>query len=214
MFAPLPDDLREVLRRTAVLDVFRADLAAAVTGRPDAAALLMRAEREQLFVVPLDDRGEWYRFHHLFAEVLRDDLEAAEPDLVPQLQARAARWWAAHDQPVAAVRHALAGDEPELAAALVARHAPVLTRIGQVETALGWFRALGDDSCRVDPRLAVARALTGAHTGAAARDRLLDRRRRAGPRCPRRRTAAHPGRGDRGPDRDRDDALDRGDLRR
>ncbi|HEX5812904.1 MAG TPA: LuxR C-terminal-related transcriptional regulator, partial [Pseudonocardia sp.] len=182
VFAPLPDDLREVLRRTAVLDVFRADLAVAVTGRPDAAALLARAEREQLFVVPLDDRGEWYRFHHLFAEVLRDDLEAAEPDLVPQLQARAARWWAAHDQPVAAVRHALASDDPELAAALVARHAPVLTRIGQVETALGWFRTLGDDACRADPRLAVARALTGAHTGrpheidswTAAAERVLD----------------------------------------
>ena len=162
---PLPDELREVLRRTAVLDVFRGDLAGAVTGRPDAAALLARAEREQLFVVALDDRGGWYRFHHLFAEVLRDDLETAEPDLVPQLHARAARWWAAHDQPVAAVRHALASDDPELAAALVARHAPVLTRIGQVETALGWFRALGDDACRADPRLAVARALTGAHTG-------------------------------------------------
>ena len=144
---------------------FHADLAAAVTGRPDAPALLARAEREQLFVVPLDNRGDWYRFHHLFAEVLRDDLEAAEPDLVPQLHARAARWWAAHDQPVAAVRHALAGDDPELAAALVARLAPVLTRIGQVETALGWFRALGDDTCRADPRLAAARALTGAHTG-------------------------------------------------
>jgi ATP/maltotriose-dependent transcriptional regulator MalT len=83
---------------------------------------------------------------------------------------------------VAAVRHALAGDEPELTAALVARHAPVLTRIGQVETALGWFRALGDDACRADPRLAAARALTGAHTGrpheivswAAAAERALD----------------------------------------
>lgn len=165
---PAPRRARPAARRAArgaaadgVLDVFRADLAGAVTGRPDAAVLLARAEREQLFVVPLDDRGGWYRFHHLFAEVLRDDLETAEPDLVPQLHARAARWWAAHDQPVAAVRHALAGDDPELAAALVARHAPVLTRIGQVETALGWFRALGDDACRADPRLAVARALTG-----------------------------------------------------
>ena len=165
MLAPLPDDLRLVLRRTAVLDAFRADLAAAVTGRPDAPELLARAEREQLFVVPLDDRGDWYRFHHLFTEVLRDDLAHAEPGLAPRLHARAARWLADHDQPVEAVRHALAGDDRALAAALVARHAPVLTRIGQVETALGWFRALGDDTCRADPRLAVARALTGAHTG-------------------------------------------------
>jgi LuxR family maltose regulon positive regulatory protein len=148
VLAPLPDDLRLVLRRTAVLDEFGADLATAVTGRPDAPELLARAEREQLFVVPLDDRGDWYRFHHLFTEVLRDDLARTEPGLVPRLQARAARWLADHDQPIAAVRHALAGDDRTLAAALVARHAPVLTRIGQVETALDWFRALGDDACR------------------------------------------------------------------
>ena len=182
VLAPLPDDLRRVLRRTAILDAFRGDLAAAVTGRRDAAELLARAEREQLFVVPLDDRGEWYRFHHLFAEVLRDDLARAEPDLVAALHTRAARWWSEHDEPVAAVGHALAGDDPSQAAALVARHAPVLTRIGQVETALGWFRTLGDDACRADPRLAVARALTGAHTGrprdivswAATAERALD----------------------------------------
>ena len=95
MLAPLPDDLRLVLRRTAVLDEFGADLATAVTGRPDAPELLARAEREQLFVVPLDDRGDWYRFHHLFTEVLRDDLARTEPDLVPRLHARAARWLAA-----------------------------------------------------------------------------------------------------------------------
>ena len=95
---PLPDELRDVLRRTAVLDAFHADLAAAVTGRPDAPALLARAEREQLFVVPLDDRGGWYRFHHLFTDVLRDDLARAEPGLVPQLHARAARWLADHQR--------------------------------------------------------------------------------------------------------------------
>jgi LuxR family maltose regulon positive regulatory protein len=68
VLTPLPDDLRRVLRRTAILDAFRADLAVAVTGEPDAADLLARAEREQLFVVPLDVRGDWFRFHHLFAE--------------------------------------------------------------------------------------------------------------------------------------------------
>ena len=138
--------------------------------------------RPALFVVPLDVRGDWFRFHHLFAEVLRDDLARTEPDLVPRLHTRAAQWLAAHDQPVAAVRHALAGDDPELTASLVARHAPVLTRIGQVETALSWFRTLGDDVCRADPRLAAARALTGAHTGrpheivswAAAAEQALD----------------------------------------
>jgi LuxR family maltose regulon positive regulatory protein len=181
VLAPLPDDLRLVLRRTAVLDAFRADLAAAVTGHPDTPALLARAEREQLFVVPLDDRGDWYRFHHLFAEVLRDDLTHAEPGLVPQLHARAAHWLAEHGQPVEAVPHALAGDD-RAAAALVARHAPVLIRIGQVETVLGWLHALGDDVCRADPRLALARALAGAHTGrpheilswTAAAERALD----------------------------------------
>jgi LuxR family maltose regulon positive regulatory protein len=203
-----------VLRRTAILDAFRVDLAVTVTGQPDAADLLARAEREQLFVVPLDVRGDWFRFHHLFAEVLRDDLARTEPDLVPQLHTRAAQWLAAHDQPVAAVRHALAGVDPELTAALVARHAPVLTRIGQVETALGWFRALGDDVCRADPRLAAARALTGAHTGRPHEIVFVGRGRRAGPRLPGSRpSAAHSGRDDGGPHRDRDVAVGRGDLR-
>lgn len=165
VLAPLPDDLRVVLRRTAVLDAFRADLATAVTGHPDTPALLERAEREQLFVVALDDRGEWYRFHHLFGEALRADLARAEPGIVPELHARAARRLAELGLPVEAVPHALVGDDRALAVDLVARHAPLLTRIGQVDTALRWLDALGDDACRADPRLAVARALTGAHTG-------------------------------------------------
>ena len=146
--------------------------------------------------------------------MLRDDLAHAEPGLAPRLHARAARWLADHDQPVAAVRHALAGDDRALAAALVARHAPVLTRIGQVETALGWFHALGDDACRADPRLAVARALTGAHTGrpheivswTAIAERALD-----DPPPGHRPTPAED---DRCPYRDRNDAVGRGDLRR
>jgi LuxR family transcriptional regulator, maltose regulon positive regulatory protein len=162
---PLPGALRSFLRHTAVLDRFSADLARAVTGRDDAAVLLAEVERAQLFLVPLDDRGEWFRYHHLFADVLHDDLVRADAALVPRLHARAARWHARHGTGVVAVRHALGADDPVLAADLVAAHAPVLTRLGQVETALGWFRALGDEVCAADPRLATARALAGAHTG-------------------------------------------------
>jgi LuxR family transcriptional regulator, maltose regulon positive regulatory protein len=179
---PLPPPVRAFLRRTALLDRFSAELAAAVSGQAAAAAMLARIEREQLFLVPLDDHREWYRYHHLFADVLRDDLAQAEGGLVPQLHTRAARWYAEHGHPVAAVPHALAGDDPTLAADLVSEHAPVLPRIGQVETALAWFRALGDDVCAADPRLATARALGGAHRGrpqdvvrwTAAAERALD----------------------------------------
>jgi LuxR family transcriptional regulator, maltose regulon positive regulatory protein len=162
---PLPGALRSFLRQTAVLDRFSAELAAAVTGRHDAAALLAEVERAQLFLVPLDDLGEWFRYHHLFADVLHDDLLRADAELVPRLHARAARWHDRHGGRVAAVRHALAAGDPVLAADLVVTHAPVLTRLGQVDTALGWFRALGDEACAAGPRLATARALAGAHNG-------------------------------------------------
>ena len=83
VLAQLPDDLRLLLRRSSVVDRFCPELCDALTGRSDSAELLARVERAHLFLVPLDTRGEWYRYHHLFADVLRQELHRVEPEVVP-----------------------------------------------------------------------------------------------------------------------------------
>ncbi len=152
----VPDDLRLLLRRASILDRFCPALCDAMTGRSDSTELLARAERDQLFLIPLDGRGEWYRYHHLFAEVLRRDLDRAEADEVPHLHRRAAAWFADHDLPVEAVHHALRSGDRALATNLVAVHAPLVAGRGYLSTALGWFDRLGEDVCRADPRLCLA----------------------------------------------------------
>ena len=103
-----PDPVREFLLHTAVLDRLTGPLCDAVTGRDDGSQLLITLERANLFLVPLDDRREWYRYHHLFADVLRAHLLAEQPDLVPLLHQRASQWYERHDLTEEAVRHALA----------------------------------------------------------------------------------------------------------
>ena len=84
MLTHQPDPVREFLLHTAVLDRLTGPLCDAVTGRDDGSQLLIDLERANLFLVPLDDRREWYRYHHLFADVLRARLLAEQPDLVPR----------------------------------------------------------------------------------------------------------------------------------
>jgi LuxR family maltose regulon positive regulatory protein len=87
-----PSDIRQFLARTAVLDRFCAPLCDAVTGSANATAVLDVLERENLFLVPLDDNRQWYRYHHLFAQLLRGQLARTEPDIVPSLYERASAW--------------------------------------------------------------------------------------------------------------------------
>jgi LuxR family maltose regulon positive regulatory protein len=155
VLAELPDDLRLLLRRSSVVDRFCPDLCDALIDRSDAAALLERVEQAHLFLVPLDPRGEWYRYHHLFADVLRRELQRVEPDVVAQLHRRAADWFAEHDLPFDAVHHALACGDIRRAGELVTVYGPVAARQGYADTALGWLHALGEDAW-TDVRLCLA----------------------------------------------------------
>ncbi|WP_214371205.1 hypothetical protein [Pseudonocardia sp. H11422] len=175
VLAHLLPEVRLFLRRTAVLERLSAPLCDATLASADSAALLARIEHEQLFLIPLDERRRWYRYHHLFADVLHRDLDQTEPALTPVLRRRAADWFAAHGLPVEAVAHALAGDDTAQAAELIAVHSVSVCLQGQVETVLGWFAALGEDVCRSDPRLGMARALVaGAGGHLAEMDRWVD----------------------------------------
>lgn len=149
------EPVREFLLRSSVLDRFTGPLCDAVVGRDDGRDLLLGLERANLFLVPLDDRREWFRYHHLFADVLRARMLAEQPDLVPLLHDRASRWFESHDRVQDAVRHALAARDVDRAVHLMELAAPTIRRDRQDQVMLGWLKQLPDDAVRRSPVLSV-----------------------------------------------------------
>ena len=119
VLARQPVPVRDFLLRTSILARLGGSLCDAVTGADDGKAVLDLLDRSNLFVVPLDDSRQWYRYHHLFADVLHTHLLGERPGEVADLHRRASRWYDAHGDPVAAVRHALAAGDGGQAADLV-----------------------------------------------------------------------------------------------
>ncbi len=163
-----PERMQRFLLHTSLLDHLCAALCDAVTGEHDGQALLEEAEQANLFLVPLDEERRWYRYHHLFAEVLRSHLHRAEPDLIPTLHLRATDWYAQQGQVDKAIGHALAGGAPDRAAVLIERSGPItLYQLGEVATVRGWLHVLPEEVVRTRPRLcllhAYARIFTGPH---------------------------------------------------
>ena len=130
----------------------------AVTGRADGARTLADLERGNLFVVPLDDHRSWYRYHHLFADVLRARLLAEQPGLVPGLHERAADWYAAHGLVVDAVRHAIAAEDFGRAGYLIEEALPQMRRARQDSLLLAWSRSLPEPVVRRSPVLSILSA--------------------------------------------------------
>jgi LuxR family maltose regulon positive regulatory protein len=150
-----PDDVRTFLLQTSVLHRLNGSLCDAVTLGTDGRSVLELLDRSNLFVVPLDDSRQWYRYHHLFADVLRTHLFEERPDEVADLHRRASRWYDAAGEPVAAVRHALAAGDAGAAAALVERALPDLQRNRQEATIRRWIDAIPPEEVQVRPVLAV-----------------------------------------------------------
>lgn len=154
----LPVEIRAFLTHTSILSRLSAPLADAVTGVGGSRRLLEEAERENLFLVPLDDRREWFRYHHLFADVLRRELENGDPDLVPVLHARAAAWFEDNGDFEPAIAHAIQARDVRRASDLVTRHAREIVRSGRILTLQGWLEELRWDEAVADPQLAAVRA--------------------------------------------------------
>lgn len=121
VLARQPAALREWLLKTSILEQFNAPLCNAVVGVNHAAATLAELERANLFLIPLDPAANWYRYHHLFAELLQRRLAQTYPGELPELHRRAAAWCEQNGLPLAAVRHWVAAEAPEQVAALVER---------------------------------------------------------------------------------------------
>jgi LuxR family transcriptional regulator, maltose regulon positive regulatory protein len=160
------EEVREFLLRTSILERLCAPLCDALTGAGTAARLLPQIERSNLFLVPLDERRGWYRYHHLFGELLRRELERTHPSLSSELHRRAAGWFLAAGDADRAIRHTIAAGDHEPAAELVAEHwtAWLLER-GEHGSIDAWLRALPRELIRSDPRLCVARVFVDSSLG-------------------------------------------------
>jgi LuxR family maltose regulon positive regulatory protein len=178
-----PDHVRSFLIHTSILDRLSGPLCDAVTAQHGGKAMLELLDRANLFVVPLDDSRRWYRYHHLFADVLRTHLRDERAGELADLHRRASRWYHQNGEPAAAVRHALSAGDIERAAELVELAIPALLRTRQEPTIRGWLDALPDEVVRVRPVLAVglvgALMSGGEFEGVEARlqdaERLLDK---------------------------------------
>jgi len=148
-----PAEVRSFLLRTSVLSRLTGSLCDAVTGQDGGRAMLEALDRGNLFVVPLDDRRRWYRYHHLFADVLQAHLLEEQPHRIGELHRRASHWYEQHGELSEAVHHALAGEDFERAADLVEPAIPELRRNRQEATLRSWLEALPDELFRVRPVL-------------------------------------------------------------
>lgn len=148
-----PEPVRRFLLRTSVLARMEASLCDAVVDQGGSRAVLAALERDNLFVVPLDDRRHAYRYHHLFGDVLRARLLDEEPGLVVDLHARASRWYETRGDPDEAFRHALEAGDVERAADLLEVAVPALTRDRREATVRARMAAIPDEVLRLRPVL-------------------------------------------------------------
>jgi LuxR family maltose regulon positive regulatory protein len=157
--------VRTFLLETSVLGRLTADLCDAVTGQAGGQAMLERIERAGLFLLPLDEVRGWWRYHHLFADLLQARLAAERPDRIPALHRAAAAWHAEHGLADDAVRHALAAGELTQAADLAERHFDAVYFTGESATLQRWLSALPGGLTRSRPRIALARAFLALTAG-------------------------------------------------
>jgi LuxR family maltose regulon positive regulatory protein len=161
-----PEELRQFLLRTSVLERLSGPLCDAVLETRGSAELLRQLEASNLFVVPLDDRRQWYRYHQLFADLLRLQLGAREPGLVPVLHRRAAAWHQAAGQVDEAIGHASAAGDLAEAGALIARHWATHWLGGQRATVARWLEGLPEEAILADPPVALIAAWSRGFGGA------------------------------------------------
>ena len=175
-----PEPVVRFLLETSILDRLSGPLCDAVTGRGGSQPLLEAIERANLFLHPLDEVRGWWRYHQLFADLLRARLQQQQPERVPELHRAAAAWSQAHGLAEDAVRHALAAGDPTWAARLIEGHADELLLRSEGTTLRRWLEALPAELVRSRPRLGLTQArLDIVSRRVEAADGLLDSAERA-----------------------------------
>jgi LuxR family maltose regulon positive regulatory protein len=178
------EQVRRFLLETSVLDTLSGALCDAVTGKSGCQVLLERVERAGLFLVPLDEVRGWWRYHHLFADLLRARLQAEHPARAVELHRNAASWYADHGLSDSAVRHAVAAGDATWAARLIEQHFDmVYSWYGEATTIHRWLATLPAELIESRPRLLLAQAQLAAASGRLdAVEPLLDAAERAAER--------------------------------
>ena len=160
-----PPQMRSFLLHTSVLEHLSGALCDALLQTSDSASILQQIERENLFFVPLDTSRRWYRYHHLFGELLRAELHRSEPDIVGGLHRRAADWFEVEGLVDESVRHLVAAGDIARSADLIAADWVNEFNGGGLSTVAGWLDLLPDEFVLQDPRLSVARAWIALNVG-------------------------------------------------
>jgi LuxR family maltose regulon positive regulatory protein len=160
-----PEGVRAFLLHTAILEQLSGSLCDAVTGQGGSQVMLERLEKANLFLMPLDEERCWYRFHHLFADLLRQQLQALEPGLIPELHRRASQWHEQDGDADQSIQHALAANDLMRAASLMDKSCHAAWRNGEIVKLQGWMKALPESVVFMYPRLGIycvwAAVLTG-----------------------------------------------------
>jgi LuxR family maltose regulon positive regulatory protein len=151
----LPESVRRFLLEASILDRLQGSLCDAVTGETGGRAALEALDRDNLFVIPLDDRREWYRYHHLFADVLRARLVEWDPVAPVELHRRASTWFGQHDDPSNAIRHAAEAGDFDRAAEVAELALPAMRRSRQDVTLRAWAELIPEPVVRGRPLLAL-----------------------------------------------------------
>lgn len=151
----LPEDMRGFLLETSILERLSAPLCEAVTGRKDSQLLLDALDKTNLFLFPLDDERGWYRYHLLFADLLRSFLQHDQPGMVAELHRRASAWYEGQDLTTEAIQHALKASDPDQAARLMEKVAVETLMRGEATTLQNWSALIADEQVRQRPFLCV-----------------------------------------------------------
>jgi len=146
-------DVQGFLLKTSILDRFTAPLCNAVAERDDSRQVILALEQANLFIIPLDPLREWYRYHHLFADLLQHRLRVESQYDVTQFHLRASQWYAKNGFRADAINHALAASDWERAADFILSIGSDMLKRGEVVTLLGWYRALPEDFVRARPHV-------------------------------------------------------------
>jgi LuxR family maltose regulon positive regulatory protein len=168
-----PEQLKNFLLGTSMLERMSAPLCDAVLGTEDAAASLEALERSNAFVVPIDDRREWYRYHHLFRDLLRAELHRRHPELLPVYLRRAAGWCETHGAPDEAFSYAREGGDLVQAGRVALAHREELSRRGRSQSVWLWLERCTDEEIASDPQLSIVAAWVFFFRGELARSRAF-----------------------------------------
>jgi LuxR family maltose regulon positive regulatory protein len=158
-------NIQDFLLQTSILDALTASLCQAVTGMDNCYQLLIELEQNNLFITPLDDNREWFRYHPLFADLLRARFKRAYSEDLHLFHQRASYWFEAHELPHEAINHAFTVGDLDRTASLIESRAINLISYGEIQTVVAWLDRLPENYFNSHPRLSVAQAWISLFTG-------------------------------------------------